>query len=291
MNCNEIPFKKVVSGKVREVFDIGNDEFVIVTTDRISAFDVILKSEIPNKGVALNKISNFWFDYTKDIVKNHLIATDLADMPEAFREDYYKDRTIRVKKLKMLPFEVIVRGYLFGSMWNAYKEQGDFCGYKIDGEHKLAERLEQPIVTPSAKNTEGHDENITIAAMAASIGQEMTDKICEISLALYKKCYDYALAQGIILADTKFEFGLDQDGNLVLADEIFTPDSSRFWNAKEYRTGESPKSYDKQFVRDWLIQNKLNGVTPAPQLPDEIVKKTSELYAECCLKITGDAIQ
>ncbi len=278
--------EKIISGKVREVFDTGKNELIIVTTDRISAFDVILDSEIPSKGIQLNKISNFWFDYTKDLVANHLISTDTKDMPKEFHDDYFTDRTIMVKKLKMLPYEVIVRGYLFGSMWNAYKSGEAFCGEAFTGEHQLAERLKEPIVTPSTKSSEGHDINITREEMIAQIGKEMAEKIFNISLALYKKCYDYTLTKGIIIADTKFEFGLDEDGELVLADEIFTPDSSRFWSVADYRTGESPKSFDKQFVRDWLIENKLDGVTPAPKLPEDIAQKTAALYAECRNRIT-----
>ena len=283
----ESTLKKIISGKVREVYDTGKDELIIVTTDRISAFDVILDSEIPNKGVNLTQIANFWFDYTKDIVKNHIVSTKQEDMPEEFADAYYKDRTIKVKKLKMLPYEVIVRGYLFGSMWNAYKAGEPFCGASFSGEHQLAEKLETPIVTPSTKSSEGHDINITREEMAQGVGEELAQKIFDISIALYNKCYDYALTKGIIIADTKFEFGLDENGEIVLADEMFTPDSSRFWNAQEYKVGESPKSYDKQFVRDWLIANDLKGVEPAPKLPDEIVAKTAALYDECRAKITG----
>ncbi|MBP3793594.1 MAG: phosphoribosylaminoimidazolesuccinocarboxamide synthase [Ruminococcus sp.] len=279
--------KKIISGKVREVYDTGKDELIIVTTDRISAFDVILDSEIPNKGVNLTQIANFWFDYTKDIVKNHIVSTKQEDMPAEFADSYYKDRTIKVKKLKMLPYEVIVRGYLFGSMWNAYKAGEKFCGAEFKGEHQLAEKLETPIVTPSTKSSEGHDINITREEMAQGVGNELAQKIFDISIALYNKCYDYALTKGIIIADTKFEFGLDENGEIVLADEMFTPDSSRFWNAAEYKVGESPKSYDKQFVRDWLIANDLKGVEPAPKLPDEIVAKTAALYDQCREKITG----
>ncbi|MBR7009059.1 MAG: phosphoribosylaminoimidazolesuccinocarboxamide synthase [Ruminococcus sp.] len=279
--------EKIISGKVREVYDTGKDELIIVTTDRISAFDVILDSEIPGKGVNLTQIANFWFDYTKDIVKNHIVSTKQEDMPAEFADAYYKDRTIKVKKLKMLPYEVIVRGYLFGSMWNAYKAGEKFCGAEFKGEHQLAEKLEEPIVTPSTKSSEGHDINITREEMAQGVGNELAQKIFDISIALYKKCYDYALTKGIIIADTKFEFGLDENGEIVLADEMFTPDSSRFWNAAEYKVGESPKSYDKQFVRDWLIANDLKGVEPAPKLPEEIVAKTAALYDECRAKITG----
>ena len=286
----QIPYPKIVSGKVREVFDIGGGELVIVTTDRISSFDVILDSQIPKKGIALNKISNFWFDYTKDIVLNHLVETELQKLPASFQHGEFEGRTIKVKKLNMLPFEIIVRGYLFGSMWKAYQSGEDFCGMKFTGTHQQAEKLDKPIITPSAKSSEGHDINITLEQLTTEIGKEMADKISDVSLRLYEKCFDYAIKQGLIIADTKFEFGLDQSGNLVLADEIFTPDSSRFWDASAYRTGESPKSFDKQFVRDWLIQNKLDGVTPAPCLPQNIIEKTAGLYAECCKKLTGETI-
>ncbi len=283
---NQIPYPKIVSGKVREVFDIGNDELVIVTTDRISSFDVILNSQIPKKGIALNLISNFWFDFTKDIIENHLAATEIQKLPAPFQHEEFKDRTIRVKKLKMLPFEIIVRGYLFGSMWKAYESGEEFCGIKFTGTHQLAEKLDKPIITPSAKSSEGHDVNISLQELSEAIGSKMSDQICDVSVRLYQKCRDYAIKKGIIIADTKFEFGLDQSGNPVLADEIFTPDSSRFWDASAYRTGESPKSFDKQFVRDWLIQNKLDGVTPAPSLPQNIIEKTAGLYAECCRRLT-----
>ena len=279
--------KKIISGKVREVYEADEKSLVIVTTDRISAFDVILSSEVPGKGIALNRISNFWFDYTKKLIPNHMLTTDVSKMPELFsgEPEKYQNRTIQVKKLKMLPYEIIVRGYMFGSMWEAYKSGKPFCGNVIEGEYKQAEKLAVPIVTPSTKSSEGHDIYISREELAAEIGAEMANKICDVSLELYNTCYKYAAEHGIIIADTKFEFGLDENGTLVLADEIFTPDSSRFWDAAEYRVGESPKSFDKQFVRDWLIANKLNGVTPAPVLPAEVVEKTAELYRECTRKL------
>ncbi len=281
--------KKIISGKVREVYEVSDSRLVIVTTDRISAFDVILKSEVPGKGIALNMISNFWFDYTKQLIPNHLVSDSLDDMPELFRSDreHYADRTILVKKLKMLPYEIIVRGYMFGSMWEAYKAGQPFCGAVIQGDYKQAEKLSTPIVTPSSKSSTGHDVYISREEMAKEIGQELADRICDTSLLLYRRCYEYAAKHGILIADTKFEFGLDENGALVLADEIFTPDSSRFWDACEYRVGESPKSFDKQFVRDWLISNKQNGVSPAPELPADVIKKTAALYQECYKKLTN----
>ncbi len=281
--------KKIISGKVREVYEINDKELVIVTTDRISAFDVILRSEIKNKGVALNLISLYWFDYTKNIVPNHVISSKLSDMPEQFAKDpaRYENRTVLVRKLKMLPFEFIVRGYMFGSMWEEYKDSHTFCGNYVEGEYSLAQKLAKPIVTPSSKSTSGHDVYISLDKLREEIGAEKADRICDICLQLYNACYAHALEKGIILADTKFEFGYDEDGTIVLGDEIFTPDSSRFWAAEDYQTGISPKSYDKQFVRDWLIKNDLKGVTPAPELPQEIVDATSAIYMECLHKITG----
>lgn len=279
--------KKIISGKVREVFEINEQELVIVTTDRISAFDVILPTLIPAKGIMLNKIANFWFDFTKDIVTNHIISENLSDMPEFFQKEEYQDRTIKVKKIKMMEFEFIVRGYMFGNMWNEYKKNRSFCGYTFDQDYNLASRLETPILTPSTKSSEGHDIYITMDELRDAIGAEETAKIEAIALELYQKCYEYALTKGIILADTKFEFGYDETGNIVLADEIFTPDSSRFWDASKYVEGTSPASYDKQFVRDWLIANKKDGVTPPPEIPEDVVMKTSALYKECYEKLVN----
>lgn len=282
--------KKILSGKVRDVYEVNGKEFVIVTTDRISAFDVILNSTIKNKGISLNQLSLYWFDYTSDIIPNHIISSKLPDMSAYFSEnaEEFEKRTVLVKRLKMLPYEFIMRGYMFGSLWKEYKVSGSYCGQKIQGQYELAQKLDNPIVTPSAKNAEGHDENISIDRLREEIGTDTADELCQISLTLYEKCYQYALDKGIIIADTKFEFGYDENGRLTLGDEIFTPDSSRFWAVEDYQIGVSPKSYDKQFVRDWLIQNKLNGVTPAPELPDDIVKKTETIYKDCYYKITGN---
>ncbi|MDR2753445.1 MAG: phosphoribosylaminoimidazolesuccinocarboxamide synthase [Oscillospiraceae bacterium] len=281
--------QKIISGKVRDVFDVDEQQLVIVTTDRISAFDVILPTPIAGKGAALNRISNFWFGLTKDIVPNHLISTDLKDMPTLFSKNAsdYEDRTVLVKKLKMLPFEFIIRGYVFGNMWKAYQAGEPFCGQKIEGDYQLAQKLASPIITPSTKAAEGHDVYLPLAALDSALGQELSKNVQAICLALYQRAYDYAARQGILIADTKLEFGLDAQGNLVLADEIFTPDSSRFWDAAAYSVGTAPQSYDKQFVRDWLISNKLDGVEPAPELPAEVAKKTAALYAACAKKITS----
>ena len=283
--------KTLISGKVREVYEADAEHLVIVTTDRISAFDVILPTMIPQKGVALNLISNHWFGFTKDIVPNHIVSTELADMPEQFRADpaAYDKRIIKVNRLKMLPYEFIVRGYMFGSMWKEYSASGTFCGRPVAGTYRQAEKLAEPMLTPSSKSTEGHDENITIERLYNELGADTGKRVGEICLKLFDACYTEALKRGIIIADTKFEFGYDKNGVLTIGDEMFTPDSSRFWDAAEYRVGESPKSYDKQFVRDWLIAKKLDGVTPAPELPEDVRRRTAEIYKECYQKITGRA--
>lgn len=277
--------KKIISGKVREVYDLEDGRMVIVTTDRISAFDVILPTMITDKGKVLNALSNFWFDYTKDIVKNHMLSSDLKDMPKEFQKSEYEGRTILVQKLKMIPYEVIVRGYMFGSMYEAYKKGEPFLGHSFDKTYQQAEKLSEPIVTPSTKASEGHDINVTIDYMKNDIGLELGNKIEQTALAIYKKCYEHAYKNGIIIADTKFEFGLDENGDLVLGDEVLTPDSSRFWDLSKYKTGTSPASYDKQFIRDWLKENNLAGEKSIKAIPSYIVAKTSEIYRECQKKL------
>ncbi len=277
--------KKIISGKVREVYDLEDGRMVIVTTDRISAFDVILPVMIPGKGKVLNTLSEFWFTHTADIVKNHFITSDLSKMPADFQKPEFEGRTMMVKKLKMVPYEVIVRGYMFGSMFEAYKKGEEFLGTKFTKEYRQAERLDEPIVTPSTKAQEGHDINVTLDYMKKDLGEELGTKIEKAALAVYKKCYDHAYKNGIIIADTKFEFGLDENGDLVLGDEVLTPDSSRFWNKDTYKIGTSPASYDKQFVRDWLKDSNLAGDPDIKTIPAEIVSRTAELYAECEKKI------
>ena len=279
--------KKIISGKVREVYDLEDGRMVIVTTDRISAFDVILPVDIPGKGKVLNAVSEKWFDLTKDICKNHLISSDTKDMPAEFQKPEFEGRTMLVKKLKMVPYEVIVRGYMFGSMYEAYKKGEPFLGHSFDKEYQEAEKLAEPICTPSTKAKEGHDINVTLDYMKKDLGEDLGTKIEKAALSIYKKCYDYANERGIIIADTKFEFGLDENGELILADEVLTPDSSRFWNKDAYKVGTSPASYDKQFVRDWLKANNLAGDPNIKEIPAEIVKKTADLYAECQKKICG----
>jgi phosphoribosylaminoimidazole-succinocarboxamide synthase len=300
--------KKLISGKVREVYDISDemssnisdDRLVIVTTDRISAFDVILPKPVLNKGKVLNAVSLFWFNFTKDIIPNHIISSepqpspkgegsplDLKDMPEFFHKDEFEGRAVLVKRLKILPFEFIIRGYMFGNMWLAYSKGGEFCGQKIRAGYKLAEKLDAPLFTPSTKAHVGHDEYITIKHVSDTIGSELAKKIEKTCFDIYNSCYIYAYKKNIIIADTKFEFGLDEKNNLFLADEVLTPDSSRFWDLGDYQAGVSPKSYDKQFVRDWLLNNKINGEMQFDKVPDDVLQKTSEIYAECLKKITG----
>lgn len=273
--------EKIISGKVREIYQVSEDRLAIVTTDRVSAFDVILPTPIPDKGKILNALSSFWFSYTEDIVKNHMISEDLQDMPQELQGEEFAGRTILVKKLKMLPFEFIIRGYLFGSMWKEYQKTGGFCGKEFPAGMQQAEKLPEPILTPSAKAEEGHDVNVSFQYMEEKLGSELAHKVCGAAMALYKRCYDYAYERGIIIADTKFEFGLDENGELVVADEVLTPDSSRFWSREAYRTGTSPESFDKQYLRDWLIENGLDGKIPPPQLPEDVVAKTREKYLEC----------
>ena len=279
--------KKIISGKVREVYDLEDGRMVIVTTDRISAFDVILPVDIPNKGKVLNAVSEHWFALTKDICKNHLISSDVKDMPAEFQKPEFEGRAMLVQKLKMVPYEVIVRGYMFGSMYEAYKKGEPFLGHSFEKQYQEAEKLDAPICTPSTKAKEGHDINVTLEYMKNDLGEELGTKIEKAALAIYQKCYDYAYERGIIIADTKFEFGLDENGELVLADEVLTPDSSRFWNRDSYKVGTSPASYDKQFVRDWLKANNLAGDPNIKEIPADIVKKTADLYAECQKKICG----
>ncbi|MEH2933341.1 phosphoribosylaminoimidazolesuccinocarboxamide synthase [Acutalibacter sp. JLR.KK004] len=270
--------KKIISGKVREVYETGESQLAIVATDRISAFDVILDSVIKDKGVALTQISNFWFDYTRAIVPNHILSANPAGLPQPCQK-----RTVLVKKLNMLPYEFIVRGYMFGSLWKEYQAAGSYNGNK----YQLAEKLSEPVLTPAAKNSAGHDENISMEKLRQDLGPDETEKIYKISFALYETCAAHALQKGIILVDAKFEFGYDGDGTLTLGDEICTPDSSRFWAAEDYRTGISPKCFDKQFVRDWLTDNGLDGVEPGPALPKDIVHTTEGLYRECFRRLTG----
>lgn len=279
------PFK---SGKVRELYDLG-DSLVMVCTDRISAFDVILKDPVPEKGAILNKMSKFWFDFTKDIVPNHMISIDTKDMPEFFRTPEFEGRSMLTQKLEMLPVECIVRGYITGSGWESYKKEEKICGIQLPEGLQECQKLPEALFTPSTKAPIGeHDMNISMEEGAVWLekffpgkGKEYMEKMRDLTLALYKKCADYALERGIIIADTKFEFGLDKDGNVVLGDEMLTPDNSRFWPLEGYEAGKSQPSYDKQYVRDYLKSNN------AESLTEEVTAKTVEKYKEAYELLTG----
>ncbi len=270
-------------GKVRDVYDLGRS-LLFVATDRISAFDCIMPNGIPGKGAILTQVSLNWFKLFTGI-KNHLITANISDYP-AILQPYAKDlagRSMIVRKLNMLPVECIVRGYLTGSGWESYQKSGQVCGIKLREGYCNASRLDEPIFTPTTKEESGHDMAITCDELAQRIGQDLTDKLRDASIALYKQAAEYARARGIIIADTKFEFGLDESGDLVLGDEVLTPDSSRFWPVESYVVGKNPPSLDKQFVRDWLDSIHFNHQPPAPELPLDIVKKTAEKY-ESALK-------
>ena len=282
--------KPMKEGKVREVYDNG-DSIIMVATDRISAFDVILKNKIVDKGAILTQMSKFWFDYTKDIVPNHMISVDVKDMPEFFRNEEYDGKSMMCKKLQMLPIECIVRGYITGSGWASYQKNGTVCGITLPAGLQESEKLPEAIYTPSTKAEIGlHDENISYEQSIEVLekefpgtGEEYASKIKEYTLALYKKCADYALTKGIIIADTKFEFGLDEEGNVVLADEMLTPDSSRFWPLEGYEAGKGQPSFDKQFVRDWLKANPESDYL----LPQDVIDKTIAKYKEAFEMLTG----
>lgn len=265
-------FKPAKEGKVREVYDNG-DSLIIVATDRISAFDVILKNKVSKKGAILTQMSRFWFDYTKDIVPNHMLSVDTKDMPEFFRNEDFDGNSMMCKKLSMLPIECIVRGYITGSGWASYQKNGTVCGIALPEGLQESEKLPEPIYTPSTKAELGdHDENISFEQSVDVLekqfpgkGREYAEKIRDCTIALYKKCAEYALKKGIIIADTKFEFGLDENGEVVLGDEMLTPDSSRFWPLEGYKAGQGQPSFDKQYVRDWLKENPESDYKP-PQI-------------------------
>ncbi len=268
------PFK---SGKVRELYDLG-DSLVMVCTDRISAFDKILENPIPKKGEVLNKMSEFWFDFTKDVVPNHMISIDVKDMPEFFRKPEFDGNSMKTKKLDMIPVECIVRGYITGSGWEGYQKDGKVCGIELPKGLKECEKLPEPIFTLNISMEEGVE---WVEKTFPGKGREYMEQLRDLTLALYKKCADYALSKGIIIADTKFEFGLDEKGNIVLGDEMLTPDNSRFWPLEGYEAGKGQPSYDKQFVRDYLKEH------PGDVLPQEIIDKTLAKYVEAYELLTG----
>lgn len=281
--------KPIKEGKVREIYDNG-DSLIMVATDRISCFDVILKNDVKKKGTVLTQMSKFWFDMTTDICKNHMISVDVKDMPEFFQQEKFDGNSMMCKKLTMLPIECIVRGYITGSGWTSYQKDGTVCGIHLPAGLQESDKLPEPIYTPSTKAEIGdHDENISYERSIEVLekefpgkGEEYAQKLRDYTLALYKKCADYALSKGIIIADTKFEFGLNEDGEIVLGDEMLTPDSSRFWPAEGYKPGQGQPSFDKQFARDWLKANEHDW-----KLPEEIVNKTIEKYLQAYELLTG----
>ncbi|MCR4907754.1 MAG: phosphoribosylaminoimidazolesuccinocarboxamide synthase [Lachnospiraceae bacterium] len=276
-------YRPVKEGKVREIYDVG-EALIMVATDRISAFDVILKNKIENKGVILTRMSRFWFELTRDVIPNHMLSTDNSDMPEFFRSSEFEGRSMLVKKLTMLPVECIVRGYITGSGWESYKKTGKVCGISLPEGLKECDKLPEPLFTPSTKADLGdHDENISFEQSVGVLERDFPGKgaeyaacIRDATLALYRKCADYARERGIIIADTKFEFGIDGEGNVILADEMLTPDSSRFWPLEGYEPGRAQPSFDKQYVRDWLKKNPDSGY----ELPRDVIEKTIEKYEE-----------
>ena len=283
-------YTPVKEGKVRELYD-ADDSLIMVATDRISAFDHILQNDIVDKGVVLTQMSKFWFDFTSDVVPNHMISTDVKDMPEFFRNEKFEGRSMMCRKLEMLPLECIVRGYITGSGWASYQETGEVCGIKLPEGLQESQQLPEPIFTPSTKAEIGdHDENISYEKSIEVLerdypghGEEYAAKVRDLTIAVYKKCADYAREHGIIIADTKFEFGLDENGEIVLADEVLTPDSSRFWPLEGYEVGKSQPSYDKQFVRDWLKANPDSDY----KLPQDVIDKTIAKYKEAYTLLTS----
>jgi phosphoribosylaminoimidazole-succinocarboxamide synthase len=279
-------------GKVRDVYALGDDKLLMVTTDRLSAFDVVMGEPIPEKGIVLNQMANFWFDKLASVIPNHLTGIDPATVVTPDEVSQVIGRAVVAKRLKPILVEAVVRGYLAGSGWKDYKESGKVCGIALPAGLANAQKLPEPIFTPAAKAEVGnHDENISFEKVVELIGEKLANQIRAVSIRLYKEASDYAATRGIIIADTKFEFGLDDLGQLVLMDEILTADSSRFWPAETYHVGSNPPSYDKQFVRDWLETAQVNGklwpkTAPAPQLPANVIEKTAQKYLEALNRLT-----
>ena len=278
---------RIGKGKVRDIYAVGSDKMLIVASDRLSAFDVVLPDPIPDKGRVLNEMANFWFARLGHVVPNQLTGIDPETVVQQNERDQVRGRSVVVKKLKPLPIEAVVRGYIIGSGWKDYQKTGKICGIELPKGLKQAEKLAQPIFTPATKAAEGHDENITFPQMEQMIGAELAAKVRDVAIKLYKEAADYAATKGIIIADTKFEFGLDSKGELVLIDEVLTADSSRFWPADSYRVGISPPSYDKQYVRDYLESLTWDKTPPAPKLPEDVIARTSQKYRDALERLTG----
>jgi len=284
--------KRIHQGKVRDIYDIDANTMLLVSTDRLSAFDVILPTGIANKGAMLTQMANFWFDKLQNVVPNHLTGiTPASVVSDPEEKAQLANRSVVVKKLKALPIEAIVRGYLVGSGWKEYKAKGTVCDIPLPAGLQEASKLPAPLFTPSSKAAVGeHDENISLAQCAELIGADMAEQVAKAAIALYTQAAEYALTRGIIIADTKFEFGLDENGVLHVMDEVLTPDSSRFWPAESYVVGKNPPSYDKQYVRDWLEASGWNKTPPAPALPADVASKTSEKYMEAFERLTGQPL-
>ena len=276
------------SGKVRDVYRLGSEQLLFVATDRISAFDYVLATGIPHKGRVLTQISLFWFEFLREVVPNHLVTADVEQYPPSLRAhaDQLRGRSMLVMRAEMAPVECVVRGYISGSAWKEYKTTGRVCGIELPQGLQESDKLPEPIFTPSTKATSGHDENIPFEEMVRIVGRERSEELREVTLKIYAKAADYARTRGIIIADTKFEFGITSKG-ITLADEVLTPDSSRFWPADKYQPGRAQDSYDKQYVRDYLEEIHWNKQPPAPALPPEVARKTSEKYLEAYHQLTG----
>lgn len=280
--------KKIYSGKVRDLYEIDSKRMLMIATDRLSAFDVVLEEPIPAKGQILTAISNFWFDKLRDVVPSHFTGELAEDVVSAEDRAQVAGRAVVVKRLKPVPIEAIVRGYIVGSGWKEYQKSGTVCGIALPAGLREADKLAAPIFTPSTKAEIGtHDENISFARCEELVGPELAAKVRDTAILLYKTAADYAATRGIIIADTKFEFGLDEDGTLCLMDEALTPDSSRFWPAESYEPGKNPPSYDKQFVRDWLESTGWDKTPPAPTLPQDVADKTAAKYREALTRLMG----
>jgi phosphoribosylaminoimidazole-succinocarboxamide synthase len=282
---------RIGKGKVRDIYAVGEDKMLIVASDRLSAFDVVLPDPIPDKGKVLNQMANFWFERLGHIVPNQLTGIAPESVVPPKEQDQVKGRSVVVKKLKPLPIEAVVRGYLIGSGWKDYQKTGAVCGIELPKGLQQAQKLPRPIFTPATKAESGHDENISFEAVAKLIGEHLAEKVRDVSSRLYKEASEYAATKGIIIADTKFEFGLDEKKNLVLIDEVLTADSSRFWPADSYKVGISPPSYDKQYVRDYLETLTWDKTPPAPKLPPDVISRTSQKYRDALERLTGRKLQ
>jgi len=285
----ELPLKLIHKGKVRDIYEIDSEFMLIVTTDRLSAFDVVLPTAIPGKGAVLTSVANFWFERTKHIIGNHISKVSLQDViTDKDTYEKLKNHAVVVKRLDALQVEAIVRGYIIGSGWKDYQSTGEICGHKLPAGMQLAEKLSCPLYTPSTKaSVGGHDENVDYEYTVKLLGSDLAKQVKDISLRLYTEAAEFALTKGIIIADTKFEFGLDKSGDLLLIDEVLTPDSSRFWPVEEYTQGQNPPSFDKQYVRDYLETIDWDKTPPGPELPDEIVQRTMEKYQEAADKLAS----